>query len=76
MNGERAAGRVSFPGDNALMESFFGTFKTELVYQKDAATREQAGRSIFEYIEVFFNRQRRHSAIGYQSPETFAASLN
>lgn len=62
--------------DNALMESFFGTFKTELVYQEDYATREAARRSIFEYIEVFYNRQRRHSAIGYQSPEAFEASLN
>ena len=62
--------------DNALMESFFGTLKTELVYQQDYATREAAQRSIFEYIEVFYNRQRRHSAIGYQSPEAFEASLN
>ena len=62
--------------DNALMESFFGTFKTELVYLEDYATREQARRSIFEYVEVFYNRQRRHSAIGYQSPEAFEASLN
>lgn len=62
--------------DNALMESFFGTFKTELVYQENYLTREQTRRSIFEYIEVFYNRQRRHSAIGYQSPEAFEASLN
>jgi transposase InsO family protein len=62
--------------DNALMESFFGTLKVELIYQEDYATREQARRSIFEYIEVFYNRQRRHSAIGYMSPETFEASLN
>jgi transposase InsO family protein len=62
--------------DNALMESFWGTLKTELVYLEDYATREQARRSIFEYIEVFYNRQRRHSAIGYQSPEAFEASLN
>jgi putative transposase len=62
--------------DNALMESFFGTFKTELIYQEDYPTREAARRSIFEYIEAFYNRQRRHSAIGYQSPEAFEASLN
>jgi putative transposase len=62
--------------DNAVMESFFGTLKTELVYHEHYATREQARRSIFEYIEVFYNRQRRHSAIGYQSPETFEAGLN
>ncbi len=62
--------------DNALMESFFSSFKTELVHHEDYATREEARRSIFEYIEVFYNRQRRHSAIGYQSPESFEVSLN
>jgi transposase InsO family protein len=62
--------------DNAAMESFFGTLKTELVHHEDYATREQARSSVFEFIEVFYNRQRRHSAIGYMSPETFEASLN
>jgi putative transposase len=61
--------------DNATMESFFGTLKTEEVYQQDYATREQARQAIFEYIEVFYNRQRRHSALGYVSPEAFEASL-
>jgi len=62
--------------DNALMESFFGTLKTELVHHERYRTREQARQSLFEYIEIFYNRQRRHSAIGYQSPEQFEASLN
>lgn len=62
--------------DNALMESFFGTLKTELVYHEHYATREQARRSIFEYIEVFYNRRRRHSAIGYMSPEEFETRRN
>ncbi len=62
--------------DNAVMESFWGTLKTELIYHENYATRAQARLSIFEYIEVFYNRQRRHSAIGYQSPESFEASLN
>jgi putative transposase len=62
--------------DNAVMESFFGTLKTELVYHENYATRAEARLSIFEYIEVFYNRQRRHSAIGYQSPESFEAGLN
>lgn len=62
--------------DNALMESFFGTFKTELVYQEHYPTRAEARASVFEYIEVFYNRLRRHSAIGYQSPEAFEAGLN
>jgi transposase InsO family protein len=62
--------------DNAAMESFFGTFKRELVYQQKYFTKEQARQSIFEYIEVFYNRQRRHSTLGYVSPVEFEASLN
>jgi len=62
--------------DNAVMESFWATLKTELVHHERYATREQARRSIFEYIEVFYNRQRLHSSLGYVSPETFEASLN
>lgn len=55
--------------DNAVMESFFHTLKVELVYHCTFDTRSQARRSIFEYIEVFYNRIRIHSAIGYKSPE-------
>jgi transposase InsO family protein len=62
--------------DNALMESFWGTLKTELTHHELYPTREDAKRSIFEFIEVFYNRQRRHSALGYMSPEQFEASLN
>ena len=62
--------------DNAMMESFWSTLKRELVHHERYATREAARRSLFEYIEVFYNRQRRHSAIGYVSPEAFEASLN
>ena len=62
--------------DNAAMESFWGTLKTELVYHERYATREEARSSIFEYIEVFYNRVRRHSSIGYVSPEAFEAALN
>ena len=47
--------------DNAVAESFFGTLKTELTDHEDYYTRQQARQSIFEYIEVFYNRQRRHS---------------
>lgn len=57
--------------DNAPMESFFGTLKQELVYQERFATREEAKAKIFEYIEVFYNRQRRHSANGSVSPVEF-----
>lgn len=62
--------------DNAVMESFWATLKTELVSHERYATREQARASIFEYIEVFYNRQRLHSSLGYKSPESFEADLN
>jgi transposase InsO family protein len=62
--------------DNAPMESFWATLKTEMVNHQRYATHEQARASIFEYIEVFYNRQRLHSSLGYVSPETFEASLN
>jgi transposase InsO family protein len=54
--------------DNAPMESFFHTLKTELVHHRKYATRAQAQRDIFAYIEGFYNRTRLHSAIGYVSP--------
>ena len=62
--------------DNAVMESFWSTLKTELVNHEHYATHAQARQSIFEYIEVFYNRQRLHSSLGYLSPEAFEASLN
>jgi len=57
--------------DNAITETFFHTLKTELVYFENYQTREEARLSIFEYIEVFYNRKRRHSAIGYKNPVEF-----
>jgi len=57
--------------DNAYMESFFGTLKRELVYGERYHTREEARLNIFEYVEVFYNRIRRHSALGYRSPEQY-----
>ena len=54
--------------DNAPSESFFHTLKTELTHHRHYQTREDAKQEIFEYIEVFYNRQRRHSTIGYQTP--------
>jgi len=57
--------------DNAVVESFFSTLKQELVYTTDFATHEQARLALFEYIEVFYNRQRRHSSLGYVSPVDF-----
>jgi putative transposase len=57
--------------DNAPMESFWGTLKNELVYHQRYATREQAIREITEYIEVFYNRQRRQERLGYLSPTQY-----
>jgi putative transposase len=57
--------------DNAPMESFFASLKKELVYDADYRTREQGRASVFEYIEVFYNAKRRHSALGYLSPAAF-----
>jgi putative transposase len=57
--------------DNAPMESFFATLKTELIHHQNYVTRQQAKSDIFEYIEVFYNRQRLHSALGYLTPMAF-----
>ena len=59
--------------DNACLERFFGTLKRELVYHRRYATRNEATQDIFEYIEVFDNRRRRHSTLGYYSPAEFEA---
>jgi transposase InsO family protein len=58
-----------------VAESFFNTIKTELINQQTYQTREQARASIFEYIEVFYNKIRRHSTIGYLSPNDFEQSF-
>ncbi len=54
--------------DNAVAESFFATLKTELVHRRRWATREELRAAVFEYVEVFYNRQRRHSTLGYKTP--------
>jgi transposase InsO family protein len=59
-------GKTSY--DNAMMESFFSSLKKELVRLLTFHSRSQALRSIFEYIEIFYNRQRRHSALNYMTP--------
>jgi putative transposase len=61
--------------DNAVAESFFHTLKTELIYLEDFNTREQAQTAVFEYIEVFYNRQRCHSANGYLAPLAYEQAL-
>ena len=54
--------------DNAPMESFFSSLKTELVHQTRFRTRREAKAALLEYIEIFYNRRRRHSGIGYRTP--------
>lgn len=60
--------------DNAAMESFFSTLKTECVYPRKFATQQEARQTIFEYVEVIYNRVRPHSSLGYVSPEAFEAA--
>jgi putative transposase len=62
--------------DNAPMESFFGTLKTECLHHYWFATREQAKAVVFEYIEVFYNQIRRHAKLGNQSPAQYAKQFN
>jgi len=54
--------------DNAVMESFFHSLKAEDIHERDFKTRTEARTALFDYIEIFYNRQRLHSSIGYQSP--------
>lgn len=61
--------------DNAVAESFFGTLKTELIDHEVYPTKADARRSVFEYIEVFYNRHRRHSYLGYVSPAEYERQL-
>ena len=57
--------------DNAVAESVFGTIKEELVNRREFATRAEARQALFEYMEVFYNRDRLHSTLGYQTPVGF-----
>ena len=65
----RALTRKGNCWDNAPMESFFGTLKTELVHHRDYPDRDTARRDLFAYIEGYYNRRRIHSAIGYITPQ-------
>lgn len=62
--------------DNAYIESFFATLKKDLVHGEKYQTREDASLSIFEYVEVFYNRIRKHSALGYKSPVQYEKALS
>jgi putative transposase len=59
--------------DNAVAESFFGSLKNELVRHEDYRTQAEARQSVFEYIEVFYNRQRRHASLSYMTPVEYEA---
>jgi putative transposase len=61
--------------DNAVMESFYRSIKTELIHHEDFRTRDESRHAIFEYIEVFYNRRRRHSTLGYVSPCEYEQAL-
>ena len=61
---------------NAAMESFWSSLKRDLVHRYEFATRAEAKAAIFEWIEVFYNRERFHSALGQQSPVDFETNLN
>jgi putative transposase len=61
--------------DNAPMESFWGTLKNELIHHKRFATRQEAIQEIREYIEIFYNRQRKQKRLGYLSPAAFACQF-
>jgi transposase InsO family protein len=61
--------------DNAVMESFFHAIKSELIRFEEFQTRDEAKMKVFEYIEIFYNRQRSHSSIGYCSPYEFENNL-
>jgi len=57
--------------DNAVMEAFFSRFKVELIYPENYRSIEELSAGVFEYIEIFYNRQRRHSALGYDNPDNY-----
>jgi len=62
--------------DNAVMEAFWSSLKNELIHRRHFTTRAEARTAIFDYIEAFYNRTRRHSSLGYQSPLDYESTLN
>ena len=68
--------RAGNPYDNALMESFYKTLKTELLINGSFETEEEAKNVIFEYIEIYYNRQRLHSSLGYLSPVEYEEKVS
>jgi transposase InsO family protein len=68
--------RPGTPADNAVMESFFASLQTELLDRQAWMTRRQLRSAIFHFVEVFYNRERRHSTLGYVSPVAFERRYN
>jgi putative transposase len=68
--------RVGNCWDNAVVESLWASLKNELVFQRNFQTKQQAREAIFEWIVIWYNRKRRHSSLGYLSPEAFEAQQN
>lgn len=68
---ERSMSRKGNCYDNAVVESFFSSLKNELVHGRDYHAREEAKMEIFKYIELFYNRQRLHQSLGYQTPAEY-----
>ena len=74
-NIRRSMGATGSCYDNAITESFFHTLKVEAIHGERFETREELERTIFDYIECFYNTQRKHSALGYLSPEQFEQQM-
>jgi transposase InsO family protein len=75
----KAVGSMSRKGncyDNAVMEAFWSTLKLEMIYRQDFENESQVRQKVFEYVEVFYNRQRLHSTLGYQTPVDFECASN
>ncbi len=62
--------------DNAVAESFFATLKKELIHARSWPSKAELRTEVFDYIEIFFNRRRRHSTLGFLSPEQFEAQTH
>jgi len=67
--------RVAMPYDNAVVESFFSSLKNELTHHEQFETIDVARVKVFDYIEVFYNRQRKHESLGYRSPTQFESAM-
>ena len=73
---ECSMSRVGNCWDNAVVESLWASLKNELVFQRNFTTKQEAKDAIFQWIEVWYNRKRRHSSLDYLSPEAFEAKQN